>query len=88
MVSVLLGELTICVGDGCATRFADEAGWGYCPSCLAFWDDHARVGHLSRGHRPWRPARPHHDARRDVLGAVGDPSSVVDGLAAGHRGRA
>ena len=45
-MSVLLGELKICIGDGCANRFADEAGWeGYCPSCLALWDDHAAGRH-------------------------------------------
>ena len=45
-MSVLLWELTICIGDGCANRFADEAGWeGYCPSCLALWDDHAAGRH-------------------------------------------
>jgi len=27
MVRALLGELTICIGDGCANRSADEAGW-------------------------------------------------------------
>ena len=33
-MSVLLEDLTVGVGDGCANRFADEAGWeGYCPLC-------------------------------------------------------
>lgn len=45
-MSVLLEDLTVCVGDGCANRFADEAGWeGHCPSCLALWDDHAAGEH-------------------------------------------
>ena len=45
-MGVLLGELSICIGDGCANSFADEAGWeGYCPSCLALWDDHASGRH-------------------------------------------
>jgi hypothetical protein len=45
-MSVLLKDLTVCVGDGCANSFADEAGWeGYCPSCLALWDDHAEGEH-------------------------------------------
>ena len=42
-MSVLIEDLTVCVGDGCTNRFADEAGWeGHCPSCLACWDDRAR----------------------------------------------
>ena len=79
MVRALLGELTICVGDGCANRSADEVGWGYGPSCQAFWDDHApnRVGHLSRGHRPRRRSRAHHVARREVLGAVTPVQSLT-----------
>ena len=41
-MSVVLEELTICVGDGCANRFPDETGWeGRCPECMALWDDHA-----------------------------------------------
>ena len=37
-MSVVLEELTICVGDGCANRFPDEAGWeGRCPECMALW---------------------------------------------------
>ena len=44
-MSVAVG-VPICIGDGCANRFADEAGWeGYCPSCLALWDDHAAGRH-------------------------------------------
>ena len=45
-MSVVLEELTICVGDGCANRFPDEAGWeGRCPECMALWDDHAAGQH-------------------------------------------
>jgi hypothetical protein len=45
-MSVVLEELTVCVGDGCANRFHDEAGWeGRCPECLALWDDHAAGQH-------------------------------------------
>ena len=45
-MSVLIEDLTVCVGDGCTNRFADEAGWeGYCPSCLACRDDHAEGEH-------------------------------------------
>ena len=46
LMSVVLEELTICVGDGCANRFPDEAGWdGRCPECMALWDDHAAGQH-------------------------------------------
>jgi len=39
-------ELTFCVGDGCVNCFADDGGWeGYCPECLALWDDHAAGQH-------------------------------------------
>jgi hypothetical protein len=45
-MSVVLGELTVCVGEGCANRFSDEAGWeGRCPECMALWDDHAAGQH-------------------------------------------
>ena len=45
-MSVVLEELTICVGDGCANRFSDESGWeGRCPECMALWDDHAAGQH-------------------------------------------
>ena len=45
-MSVVLEELTVCVGDGCANRFHDEAGWeGRCPECMALWDDHAAGQH-------------------------------------------
>jgi hypothetical protein len=45
-MSAVLEELTICVGDGCANRFPDEAGWeGRCPECMALWDDHAAGQH-------------------------------------------
>ena len=41
-MTVVFEELTFCVGDGCVNRFADDGGWeGYCPECLALWDDHA-----------------------------------------------
>jgi len=41
-------ELTFCVGDGCVNCFADDSGWeGYCPECLALWDDHAAGQHDS-----------------------------------------
>ena len=46
LMSVVLEELTICVGDGCANRFPDETGWeGRCPECMALWDDHATGQH-------------------------------------------
>ena len=45
-MSVVLEELTICVGDGCANRFPDESGWdSRCPECVALWDDHATGQH-------------------------------------------
>jgi len=45
-MSAVLGELTVCVGEGCANRFSDEADWqGRCPECLALWDDHAAGQH-------------------------------------------
>jgi len=45
-MSVVLEELTVCVGDGCANRFHDESGWeGRCPECMALWDDHAAGQH-------------------------------------------
>ena len=47
-MNVVFEELTFCVGDGCVNRFADDGGWeGYCPECLALWDDHAAGQHDS-----------------------------------------
>jgi hypothetical protein len=47
-MDVVFEELTFCVGDGCVTRFADDVGCeGYCPECLALWDDHAAGQHDS-----------------------------------------
>ena len=47
-MTVVFEELTFCVGDGCVNRFADDVGWeGYCPECLALWDDHAAGQHDS-----------------------------------------
>jgi hypothetical protein len=60
-MSVVLGELTVCVGDG-ANRFPDADGWeGRCPECLALWDDHA-AGHAERP-----PRSPEHCRRNEVL---------------------
>ena len=45
-MNVMLEELTVCVAEGCAKRFAADAGWeGFCPSCLALWDDHTAGQH-------------------------------------------
>ena len=47
-MNVVFEELTSCVGDGCVNRFADDGGCeGYCPECLALWDDHAAGQHDS-----------------------------------------
>jgi hypothetical protein len=47
-MNVVFEELTFCVGDGCVNRFADDGGYeGYCPGCLALWDDHAAGQHDS-----------------------------------------
>ena len=47
-MNVVFEELTFCVGDGCVNRFADDGGYeGYCPECLALWDDHAAGQHDS-----------------------------------------
>ena len=84
-VSVLLEEFTICVGDGCANRFADEAGSeGCCPSCLAFWGRPRTEQRRSPQPRspavaPLRGLTTMPDVK--CLGA--DPSAVVDGLATG-----
>ena len=84
-VSVLLEELTICVADGCANRFADEASSeGCCPSCLAFWGRPRTEQRRSPQPRspavaPLRGLTTMPDVK--CLGA--DPSAVVDGLATG-----
>ena len=52
-MSVVLEELTICIGDGCVNRFPEGDGWDdRCPECLALWDDHAAGQHDP----PWMDA--------------------------------